>query len=462
MKASKIITIITIIILVAILTCASFIGIFKLNNYKVKNIVPEYVFGKEFSKSRVIQLKVDTTIDSTTIYDKDGNEVIDLEENVEYSQDAGYTVIENRVNPQEALTQENYKKAKKIITKRLHDLGVDEYTINQDEETGDINLELAESKETDDIIELLIQNGTFALKDVENEVILLNTDDIVKTNVNYMQLSNNYVGAFLNLEVKNDAKSKLQEMNEKYIKTTEKVTNENGEEEDKEVTKDVSIIINGETIRNTHFGSKTVDEIIVSGKTMSILIGAADDNATIQKYHDQAENISVLIDNGTMPLVYTQTSEVKDNSINVLENKIIVYSLIGIMLLAVLVLLIKLKLKGILAVILEIGYISLLLLVLRCISIKITLTGIVGIATAIILNYVYIYLAFKNEKLNFVKDTTKKIAIKLIPFYIVAIVFPFIKLATFSSLGMTLFWGIIVMYLYNLSITQITIETTKE
>lgn len=462
MKASKIITIITIILLVAILTCASFIGIFKLNNYKVKSIVPDYVFGKEFSKSRVIQLKVDTTIDSTTIYDKDGNEVLEQEEGVEYTEENGYTTVETKTNPEDSLTNENYKKSKKIITKRLHDLNVDEYTIKLDEQTGNINLEIAENKKTDETIDLIIQHGTFVLKDVETDETLLNTDDIAKTNVNYMQLSNNYVGVFLNLEVKNDVKSRLQEMNEKYIKTTEKVTNENGEEEDKEVTKEVSIVINGQTIRNTHFGTKTVDEIIVSGKTMSILIGAAEDNATIQKYTEQAKNISILINNGIMPLVYTQTSEVKDNSINALENKTIVYSLIGITLLAILVLLIKLKLKGLLAAILEIGYISLLLLVLRYTNIKITLTGIVGIATTIILNYIYTYLAFKNEKLNFVKDTTKKFAIKLIPFYVVAIVFTFIKLASFSSLGTTLFWGIIIMYLYNLSITQITVKTTKE
>ena len=44
---------------IALLSIASFGGIYKVIGYKVKNIVPDYIFGTEFSKSRVVELKVD-------------------------------------------------------------------------------------------------------------------------------------------------------------------------------------------------------------------------------------------------------------------------------------------------------------------------------------------------------------------------------------------------------------------
>lgn len=74
----------------------------------------------------------------------------------------------------------------------------------------------------------------------------------------------------------------------------------------------------------------------------------------------------------------------------------------------------------------------------------------------------YIYNAFKNLEDRFMKDTTFKFAIQLIPIYIIAIIFTFNKFASISSLGMTLFWGIITMYLYNILLTQITVKTIKE
>ena len=58
---------------------------------------------------------------------------------------------------------------------------------------------------------------------------------------------------------------------------------------------------------------------------------------------------------------------------------------------------IKLKSKGILVSILEIGYISLLLLALRYTNIKITLEGVIGIVISMILSYMYIYSSFKNS-----------------------------------------------------------------
>ena len=83
MKGYKTIRIITIILLVIITTIASFGGIYKLKEYKVVNVIPEYLLGMEFNDSRVIKLEVDKTAE-TTIYDKDGNEVVKQEEGIDY------------------------------------------------------------------------------------------------------------------------------------------------------------------------------------------------------------------------------------------------------------------------------------------------------------------------------------------------------------------------------------------
>lgn len=112
--------------------------------------------------------------------------------------------------------------------------------------------------------------------------------------------------------------------------------------------------------------------------------------------------------------------------------------------------------------ILEIGYISLLLLALRYTNIKLTIEGMMAIVVSAILNYMYLYKAFNNLEDNFIKETTAKFAIKIIPVYIVAVVFTFNSIANISSLGMTLVWGIIMMYLYNLILTQIIVKTIRE
>ena len=72
MKTNKIIKIITVVLLIAIITIASIFGIYKLKDYKVRDVVPDYLLGMEFTERRVIDLAVDTTAEKT-IYDKDGN-----------------------------------------------------------------------------------------------------------------------------------------------------------------------------------------------------------------------------------------------------------------------------------------------------------------------------------------------------------------------------------------------------
>ena len=186
MKAQKAITIVTVILLVIIISLASFLGIYKKQEYRVANIVPEYILGMEFTKSRVINLEVDKS-GEITVFDADGNEITDKEEGIEYTEENGYTTVDNRVNKEESLTQHNYNLAKKILKNRLKGLGVDQYRVSLDKSNGNIQIRIPENENTDEVIYNLLQTGTFELNDSETGETLIDTSKVKKVNVVYGQ-----------------------------------------------------------------------------------------------------------------------------------------------------------------------------------------------------------------------------------------------------------------------------------
>ena len=116
----------------------------------------------------------------------------------------------------------------------------------------------------------------------------------------------------------------------------------------------------------------------------------------------------------------------------------------------------KFKLEGLFSSVSLIGFVSTLLLVLRYTNVKITLFTILGLAVVTIANYIMILKALKNKK-SF-KENFMCVMNMLIPCIIVAIVFccsPYLQLASF---GMSIFWGLIVMCVYDASIVRMIIE----
>ena len=73
MKAQKIITLITVILLVVIISFASFVGIYKKKDYKVVNVVPKYTLGMQFNNSRKVTFTVDDST-KTKILDSEEEE----------------------------------------------------------------------------------------------------------------------------------------------------------------------------------------------------------------------------------------------------------------------------------------------------------------------------------------------------------------------------------------------------
>lgn len=420
MKIQKVITIITIVLLIAIITIASVFGIYKLKEYKVVQVVPEYLLGMRFTDSRIINLEADKSVEGAS----------------------------------EALTLDNYKLSKKILKNRLKELGVDEYRVTLDESNGNIQVRVQENEDTDAIIYKMLQSGTFEVKDSETEEVLIDTSKVEKANVVYGQTETG-TSVYLQIKLNKEGKQKLEEISKIYIETVTQITNEEGKTEDKTETKNVSVELNGEEYVTTYFGQPIVDGML------NIPMGTGANAQSIEQYVTSANELAVILNSGILPITYIETDYIEASSITAEQIKIAMYVVIGIVALMVVVFVVLLKAKGLLTSVLQIGYIALLLLVLRYTNVKITLEGIFGILISAMLNYIYLYKAFKNIELSFIKDVTLKFTLRLIPLYVIAVVFSFNSIASVYSLGMTLFWGAMVMYLYNLSLTQITLKTIK-
>jgi len=418
-KAQRIITIITVILLVVIITLASFIGIYKKKEYRVSNIVKEYTLGMEFTDSRVINFEVNK------------------EENAE-----------------ELLTVENYKQTESILKNRLKKLGVDQYKVVLDEATGNIQVRIPENKDTDTIIYYLLQSGTFELKDGQTGDVLMDTNTVKKSDVMYSE-QETQTAIFLQIEFNKEAKQKLAEISNIYkaVEETKTEENETGEAADE---KTLELYLNGVLVTEIIPENSIINDMLYLG------IGAGNDSESIEQYRIVAEETATILNSGVLPITYTETDMVEASKITMQQIKIGSYVALGILAVMIVIFVIGLKAKGILASILQIGYIALLLLTLRYTNVKITIEGICGIVLGSIINFVYIYKSIKNVELNFIKDVTVKFAVKLIPVYVIAIILSFNSIANVYSLGMTLVWTSLVMYLYNLTLTQVMLKNIKK
>ena len=203
------------------------------------------------------------------------------------------------------------------------------------------------------------------------------------------------------------------------------------------------------------------DSTITDG-TLNVAMGSGKDSSSVENYVLIANELKAILNSGILPIQYEISENTLSPRITTDNIKMAAYVVLAIFAISLIYFVIKLKLKGLLAAVLQIGYTALLLLTLRYTNVVISLEGIVGILVGIILNYMFIYFAFKNVEENFVKDIMAKFAVRLIPIYIIAIVFTFNRLANIASLGMTLVWGLIILYVYNLIFTQVTLKEIKK
>lgn len=435
------IKILTIILLIILVSMIGFFGIYKQNKNQMSNIIKDYSYAMNLKGARTIKLKVNTEVSD------------------------------------ESKNEENYNKSKEIIEKRLKSLKVQEYNINLNTKTGEIIVEIPEDSNTDTIVSNLNTIGKFEIIDSNTKEVLLDNSNIKSSNVLYNNATSGTT-VYLEIAFDKDGKNKLEEISKTYVDSEENNTTseennatseentaeENTTEETKtedSTKKQITMKIDDEEIMTTSF-----DEPITTGK-MQLSIGkATTDSNTLQGYISQAQNIATVLDNGNLPVQY----DIEKNQyiLSDITEQQVLYVVITIAIIAVIgiiFLIIKHKVNGLLAGISYIGLTALYLLLIRYTNVIISIESIFGITIVMILNYIFIFKLLENIKKiskekaeNIVNkaiiETYKRFFSRVIPICIIAIVFCFVKWIPMSSFGMILFWGLVIIVIYNILITR--------
>lgn len=448
MKNNNLLKILTILIIIAI-CLISFVGIFVKDKNQMSNLIPDYLLSRNLKGSRVAKLVVSDETEEIT-YDSEGNVTTDgLDEEGKLKE--GYMKKDEKVNPGEVLTKENYELSKKIIEKRLKAYGVQDYTLKQNAENGEITLEILENTKTDIVIYNLEYLGKFTIKDSQTEEVLINSNDVKEAKAVY-GTTDSGTTVYLRIDFNKEGKKKLEDVTKTYISTKDEAGNT--------VTKKVTINLDSEKLIETYF-----DETNQTG-VLQLSIGNATTNSEqISSYIEQASEIAALIDSGVMPIKYkVETNNYLSTGINKDILTISVYILVAIIFIALIYLCVKYKVNGILLSIAYVGYIALLLIVLRYTNVMISLEALVSIVVLLVANYMFIKYALKKtldkeiNKKELIKETYSRYTAILFPLLLISIIFTFIEWIPISSMGMVMFWGLIIMFIYNYVVINVLIS----
>lgn len=412
MKKVKIATIILTVILISLV---SFVGVYIQTQNRMENQVKGYKLGMNLFGYRQIRLEP---------VKKDGDAEI---------------------------TDEDVNKTKEIIQTRLEKLGAGEYLIRASKDS--IVIELKEDNKTNMLVSNVTEQGKFEILDKKTKEVLMTNEDIELANVLYNNTQNG-TAVYLNLQFTNDGTKKFEEITKDYATTEE--TKEKRKENNNlgldgltgnttnSATEDlnqpkISMQIDGEEILSQSF-----DDPISSGKVQVSLSRATTNNDTLQKNIESASAVAIILDNGKFPIKY----EVKENHFvysDITNEMLGIFSIIVsvIVLIALAILIIKYKIRGLIASILYIGLIALYLLILRYTNVEISIEGIAGILIILIIHYIITLRIVKEKKI---------IQEDLVPIAIASIAFCFIGWSQIASLGMVMFWGAVTLIYHMITI----------
>ncbi len=460
----------TIILAIILITMIAFFGIYVPVQNRMENKVRDYSYAMDLKGSRNIKLQVNTQ-NKTTIKDSEGNVVEDTDELTdEQIAEKGYIKEENPYNTEEIKTVENYRASKEVIEKRLKKLGISNYLIKLDETTGDITIELPEDDKTDNAISNITTTGKFEIVDSETQEVLMNNNDIKQAKVMYgsnnSTATNTGTQVYLEIDFNKDGAKKLENISNTYTSTqnttenteTEDTTSEEAEESTQETEKQIIMKIDDEEIMTTSF-----DETIQTGMLQLSIGQASTDRTSLQDYINRASNMSTILDVGNIPVVYTLNdnqyilSDITNNEI-----QIAIYVVLAIIAIALIVLIIRYKTLGILGAFSYIGLFAIFTILIRYTNVIVSLEGMLAGIVVLILNYLFVNYLLKNQKSQ--KETCQDFIIKIIPIIIMAITFCFINWTPISSFGMVMFWGIVLIIIYNILVTNymLKIKSGKE
>ena len=448
--------ILTIVLLILLVSMVGFFGIYKQNKNQMSNVVKNYSYAMDINGARTLKLSL--------------------------SDD----------NSDEVKTENNYQIAKSIVEKRLKKLGVEEYKISLNNQNGEMTIQIPENTKTDDVVSNLTTVGKFEILDSETNEVLLDNSAIKSSSVLYNSTSSG-TSVYLEIAFNKEGKNKLEEISKTYVKIENNTTEDNTatentnseeinntetnntettnetEESTKSTEKKITMKIDDEEIMSTYF-----DEPITTGKIQLSVGKASTDSSTLQGYINQAQNISTVLDSGKIPVKYNVEKNQYILS-NISEQNLLYVAVIMaiVVVIGIIVLIVKYKTNGLLAGISYIGLAALYLLLIRYTNVILSIESIFAIAIILILNYVFVDMLLKKIKDNLkentenvvnksTSETYKKFFSRIIPICIMVIAFCFIKWIPISSFGMTGFWGLIIIAIYNAVVTRYLLKVKVE
>ena len=441
MKKVKITTIILAIILIVLV---AFGGVYIKTQNRMEDKVKEYSLGRALKGERLIELKI-----------SDGS-------------------TEGKTAPsEEEKNVENYETVKKTIEKRLKSLKAQDYTISLNKENGVIRVELPEDDQTDDLAYYLIASGKVEIKEKDTSTELLNEKMVKKAQYTYTSNADGEYQVYLEIALTEDGQAKIEEIKNNYaiLKDDVDAVESETKSDDNSNSSNESNTEDNNTEEQTTEETKKVAKLSIAGtdydvdriekNKIRVKMGSQTSNTTtVNNSMAKAAELTMLINSGKYPIDY----EVQNNRFvhSDITNEQLLYfaGAVAVILLVIFVVLtIKYKSKGFLASISCIGFIALLSLVLRYTNVIITIEGIGAIILVILIDLKLSQMMLNKTKIlnvvsEAVKSSYKELFLKLVPIMIASIVFCFSGWTNLSSFGMIMFWGFILIAVYNIIVTK--------
>lgn len=476
-----------VILFVILISIVAFVGVYQKENGVWRNRIADYQYGMDVEGARELRFAVDDTEEEKYVYvDEQGNSKGEVwkdgtsvtqneEENPENPEETKETekpeevpyAKETRnikVNPDDKLTKENFEQAKKIIQKRLKEEDLDEYNLRIDDVTGKLVIENENDDETVNLVEQLVSKpGKFQIIDYQNGLVLMDNLDIKNATVVYSNQSN--YNTYLQIEFNKEGAEKLKEISNKYVEIkdeteeeeaeqAEENAEENSEEEKETEKKMVSIVFDDDTMMTTYFGEE------MSSGLLQIAVGQERTKyEDFLKDYQSARTLANMINSGVLPVTYALETDnfVKSEWISSKQTLEIALFVILVAVPAVIYIM-KFKKNGILAAISNIGYVASFSLILKYTNVEMTINAIFAGTLMIVVNIAFIKMIVKQLETQTIKQAyatvSKKFYLAMLPLVVTALVFTFVKNYAINSVGMVVFWALILNVLYNVVFTR--------
>ena len=478
-KVLKVVRTIAILLIVVLISVASFCGVYVQDIGIWKNVMPKYTLGMELEGVRELSFVLDDSEVTREVYVDDegnykGDVVQSMSETSAEATDASTEVdtskykTESRLvkaNPNELITIENLNKTKKIIQRRLEASDQYEYNIRQDSVTGAMVLEVPDDENVELKKALVLTQGRITIEDAENGYILVDDSNIKNATVTVQMLNSEdveseetteeeheheafenetyeYHQLYLVFEFDEEGSEIMKKISDEYIMTVD--------DTGAQTAKQVAIKFDEETLIETYFGETLEDGAV------QIPIGEPiSDHEEYYQAGSSLQTICDIINDERLPLSYVLSSDNYVQS-SITDNTLVIMNVIVavVILVVSIYMIIKYKLNGLKQAILSVGYVAVLLWVVRAVGVTLTVNSLIACGVVILINYI-----FGMKFLKYVKDgksnkeslklALKELYLSIVPVCVIAVIMLFMSSLIISSMGMMLFWGLLVQVLFS-------------